>query len=74
VPTLLIVGAVLAGILLGLLGGALAALTAASRRRRARRRLLASVADLVGQSVVEPLIAETEKARAFAAALTIATA
>ncbi len=72
VPTLLIVGAVLAGILLGLLGGLFAALTAASRRRRTRRRLLDSVGVVVREAVVAPLTAELENAEAFAAALRIA--
>ena len=73
VPTLLIAGAVLVGILLGLLGGLLAAITGASRRRRARRRLLGSVGDVVRESVVEPLAADLDRARDFAAALKVAT-
>jgi GTPase SAR1 family protein len=69
VPTLLIVAAVLAGILLGLLGGALGALTAAARRRRARKRLVASIDAVVESSVVAPIGAGLDRARAFAAAL-----
>ena len=72
VPTLLIAGAVLAGILLGLVGAALGALTAASRRRRARRLLLASVAEVVGESIVAPIAAEVDRAREFAAARAVA--
>jgi ribosome biogenesis GTPase A len=73
VPTLLIVGAVLAGILLGLLGGALAALTAASRRRRTRRRLLDAVGVVVRETVVAPLGVELDRVRDFATALKVAT-
>jgi hypothetical protein len=72
VPTLLIVGAVLAGILLGLLGGLLGAVTAASRRRRARKRLLAEIEKVVTEKVVAPLDAGLERARDFAAALKVA--
>jgi GTP-binding protein EngB required for normal cell division len=73
VPTLLIVGAVLAGILLGLLGGVLGAITAASRRRRARKRLLAEIGKVVTENVVTPLDADLQRARDFAAALGVAT-
>lgn len=69
VPTLLIVAALLAGILLGLLGGALGALTGAARRRRARRRLVSSIDAVVESSVVAPIGAGLDRARAFASAL-----
>jgi hypothetical protein len=72
VPTLLIVGAVLAGILLGLLGGVLGAITAASRRRRARKRLLAEIGEVVTEKVVIPLEADLQRARDVAAALRVA--
>lgn len=72
VPTLLIAGAVLAGILLGLLGAALGALTAASRRRRARKLLLASVAEVVQETIVAPIAADLDRAREFAAARAVA--
>jgi GTPase SAR1 family protein len=72
VPTLLIVGAVLAGILLGLLAGVLGAITAASRRRRARKRLLAEIEKVVSEKVIAPVEARLTKARDFAAALTVA--
>ena len=74
VPTLLILGAVLAGILLGLLGAALGAITAASRRRRSRRRLLAEIDGVVRERVVAPLVADLDRAREFAAALRVARA
>jgi len=69
VPTLLIVGAVLAGILLGLLGGVLGAITGAARRRKARKRLLAEIEKVVTERVVDPLDADLQRARDFAAAL-----
>jgi GTP-binding protein EngB required for normal cell division len=72
VPTLLIVGAVLAGILLGRLGGVLGAITAASRRRRARKRLLAEIGKVVTENVVTPLDADLQRARDYAAALRVA--
>ncbi len=74
VPTLLIAGAVLAGILLGLLGALLGGLTAASRRRRARKMLLASVDEVVQTSVVAPISAHLDRARDFATALVVARA
>lgn len=72
VPTLLIVGAVVAGILLGLLGAALGGLTAASRRRRARQRVLAEIEKVVAEDVVAPLATVVQRAREFAEALRIA--
>lgn len=72
VPTLLIVGAVLAGILLGLLGGVLGALTAASRRRKTRKRLLVEIGKVVTERVVTPLEAALQRARDYAAALKVA--
>jgi hypothetical protein len=72
VPTLLIVGAVLAGILLGLLGGVLGAITAAARRRKTRKRLLVEIAKVVGEKVITPLEADLRRARDFAAALKVA--
>lgn len=72
VPTLLIAGAILAGILLGLLGTVLGAITAASRRRRTRKLLLASVDTVVQTSVVNPIAADLDRAREFAAALAVA--
>lgn len=74
VPTLLIAAAVLGGILLGLLAGVLGAITAASRRRRARKLLLASVDEVVQQSVVAPIAADLDRAKQFASALAVATA
>ncbi len=72
IPTLVIIGAVLVGVLLGLVSGALSAVTAAARRRRARRRLLASVDDVVQRDVVAPVDAELERAQSVSAALAVA--
>jgi GTPase SAR1 family protein len=72
VPTLLIVGAVLAGILLGLLGGVLGAITGASRRRRTRKRLVAEIERVVTEKIATPLDADLQRAREFGAALTVA--
>ncbi len=74
VPTLLIAGAVLAGILLGLLSAALSAAAAASRRRRARKALVASVGAVVHTQVVGPVTTEVERAREYAAAVAVAVA
>ncbi|HWR85125.1 MAG TPA: GTPase [Rhodoglobus sp.] len=68
VPTLLIAGAVVLGILLGLLAALLSAVTAASRRRRTRQRLGKAIDGVVQRLVVEPVEAELQRARAFAAA------
>lgn len=74
VPTLLIVGAVLAGILLGLLSAALGAAAAASRRRRARKALVASIRAVVQTEVVGPVTAQVERAREYAASVAVAAA
>lgn len=72
VPTLLIVGAVLAGTLLSLLGTALGAVAGAARRRQARRRLLAAVDEVVQRQIVGPVRADLDRARDFEAARAIA--
>lgn len=72
VPTLLIAGGVVLGILLGFLGAALAAGAAASRRRRTRRLLLASVGEVVRRIAVAPVLVELDRARDYSAALTLA--
>lgn len=71
-PTLLIVAAVLVGILLGLLAGLIGVLVGAARRRRTRRRLVAAVDERVQRLVVEPVAAELDRAREFAAARDVA--
>ena len=73
-PTLLIVGAVLLGILLGLIAALLSAVTAASRRRRTRRRLVTETDKVVERLVVDRVAAELERARTFASARAIASA
>ena len=72
VPTLLIAGGVVLGILLGFLGAALAAGAAAARRRRTRRLLLASVGDVVRRIAVAPVLADLDRARDYSAALALA--
>lgn len=72
VPTLLIVGGVLLGIVLGLLGAVVSGAVAAGRRRRARRILTGSVREVTQRVVVNPIVAELDRARAFAAALEVA--
>lgn len=70
--TLLILGGVLLGILLGLVGVAIAAATAASRRRRARKALLTQVAAIADGRVIRPIDAELARAERFATALATA--
>lgn len=74
VPTLLIAGAVLLGILLALLAAVFGALTAASRRRRSRRLLGNAIGTVVEGLVVAGVVADLERARGFAAARAIAAA
>jgi GTP-binding protein EngB required for normal cell division len=59
-PTLLLVGGVVVGILLALLSRVLVGIGARARARRARRRLRARMAELTDELVVEPVRAELE--------------
>ena len=70
--TLLIAGGVLLGILLGLAGSALGAATAAHRRRVARKVMLAQVATVSRELVIEPIAEEIGRAARFSAALALA--
>ncbi len=72
VPTLLIAGGVVLGILLGLLGAVFAAAAAAVRRRRTRTLLLASVGEVVRRIAVAPMLADLDRARDYSAALALA--
>lgn len=72
VPTLLVIGGIALGILLGLLGALLAGITGRSRRLRSRRRLLASVTDAVERVIVAPIAADLSRAEAYSAAVTVA--
>lgn len=67
--TLVILGGVLLGILLGLAGSAIGAAGAAGRRRAARKSLLAQVASVSSAMVVAPIDAELARAQQFGAAL-----
>lgn len=70
--TLLILGGVLLGILLGLAGAGIGAAVAAQRRRRARKALVAQVATVAQELVVAPIDGELDRARRFDAALVTA--
>lgn len=72
VPTLLLIGGVLAGIVLSVLCRVLTAVAARSRARRARRVLLDRVSHVAAQHVVEPAAAAATRADEFRAALAIA--
>ena len=72
VPTLLIVGGVALGVLLGLLGALFARAAAAARRRRARKNLAASVGVVVRETAVTPIVADLDRARDYSAALKLA--
>jgi len=67
--TLLILGGVLLGVVLGIAGAALAGGVGAHRRRRARRSLLAQVDVVARDLVTTPISAELERATMFANAL-----
>jgi hypothetical protein len=69
VTTLLVVGGVLLGIVLGLAFAGISALVAASRRRRARAAILAEVRDVARERVVASVAAEVDRARQFGAAV-----
>lgn len=72
VPTLLVTGGVLLGLVLALAARFLAGAAARSRAAAARRRLEASVADVAQRLVVEPVDLEVSRLRSFASALKVA--
>jgi GTP-binding protein EngB required for normal cell division len=55
VPTVLLLGGVLVGVVLGILGGRLGALGARRRGAAARRRIAARVEQVAGEAVFEPV-------------------
>ncbi|HET8560723.1 MAG TPA: GTPase [Marmoricola sp.] len=57
-PTLMLVGGVVAGVVLALASRVLVGIGARARAKRARRRLHATMAELTGELVVEPVRAE----------------
>ncbi|MEE2528783.1 GTPase [Pseudarthrobacter sp. J75] len=69
IPTLMIAGGAVLGIVLALAGRVLASLAAGARARAARRRLEAAVADVAERLVVEPVKVELTRFAAFAEAL-----
>ncbi|WP_405217524.1 GTPase family protein [Agrococcus sp. Ld7] len=69
IPLVGLIGGVLVGILLGLIGALISGAVGAARRSRARRRLRRQVSAVARETVVQPIEAERERARAFAAAV-----
>lgn len=72
IPTLLVVGGLLFGILLALLTAPLVRLGASQRASRARRRLRDSLGEVAERRVVEPVRRELDRYRAFRQAVGIA--
>ena len=73
VPTVMIAGGVLLGIVLAIAARFIAGAAAASRGSRARRRLKAAVAAVAQELVVEPVELEVSRLESFQAALKAAT-
>ena len=71
-PTILLVGGVLAGVLLALLSRAVVGLSARARARSAERRLRAAIGEVADRLVVQPVEAELEACRATRAGLAAA--
>ncbi len=71
-PTLLLLGGVLAGILLGLLCRVVVGLSARAKARSADRRLRAAISEVTERLVVEPVQAEVEAYRATQSGLAAA--
>ena len=69
VPTLMLAGGVLLGIVLGLATGLLSRVAASGRARAAGRKLKASIAHVAQNSVVEPVRAEVRRFNTFSAAV-----
>lgn len=73
IPTLLVAGGLLFGVLLALLTAPLVRLGARRRAHRARRRLRGGIADLARERIVAPVGAEIERYGAFREALAAAS-
>jgi hypothetical protein len=71
-PTLLLLGGVVAGIVLGLLCAMVVRLSARAKARSADRRLRAAITEVTDQLVVQPVQAEIEAYRATHAGLSAA--
>ena len=69
VPTLMLAGGVLLGIVLGLATGLLARAAASGRARAAGKRLKASLADVAQNLVVEPVSEEVRRFNSFSSAV-----
>jgi GTP-binding protein EngB required for normal cell division len=72
VPTILLVGGVLAGVLLALLSRMVVGLSARARARAAQRRLRAAIGEVTDRLVVQPVEAELEAYRATRTGLSAA--
>ncbi|WP_394252361.1 GTPase [Arthrobacter pityocampae] len=72
-PTLLILGGLAAGVLLGAVAGLLARWRARRRAARVRRRLLAACSRVADDVVLRPVLAEVERCNAFSAAVRAAS-
>ncbi|WP_434993958.1 GTPase [Arthrobacter sp. Ld5] len=68
-PTLLILGGLAAGLLLGVLAGLLARWGAGRRAARVRRKLLAACSRAADDVVLRPVLDEVERSNAFSAAV-----
>lgn len=69
VPTVMLIGGVLLGIVLGLATSLLARAAASQRARRARKRLTAAIAEAAHRAVAEPVAAEIQRFNDFADAV-----
>jgi GTP-binding protein EngB required for normal cell division len=71
-PTLMLLGGVVAGVVLGLLCALVVRLSARAKARSANRRLRGAIAEVTGTLVVEPVQAELEAYRATRSGLAAA--
>ncbi|MGP9837839.1 ABC transporter, partial [Arthrobacter sp. 179] len=69
VPTLMLAGGVLLGIVLGLATGLLARAAASGRARAAGKKLKASIAHVAQNSIVEPVSEEVRRFNSFSSAV-----
>jgi GTP-binding protein EngB required for normal cell division len=69
VPTLLLVGGLLAGVIVAFIGRQLAAVGGRRRKRSARQRLRAGIEQLADERIVMPINDELDAYRSFCAAL-----
>lgn len=74
VPTWLLLGGLVGGVLLAVLGRALVEIGAAGHARAAQRRLTQAVADVAGRELFDPVAAELERYATARKALKLASA